>query len=146
MYRGRFINVALLVYTGSKANWHFIMPHQFGLAFQLKLIYSSISTKKKAPDHIWPWGEFSHSLYYFLLELLALHQSIFERKLRARIWDTLSTDHHSVIWTPNRICNIFVTLILRSRLTTMISNQKQFRFKRTAFVSFGQNWKHLERS
>ena len=83
IYVNRPLYVAGLGYAASKAYWHFIMLHQFGLAFQLKFILlGNFQLKQiRLRDHI--FGKYQAdfpTVYYFLLELLPLHQSIFERK------------------------------------------------------------------
>ena len=83
IYVNRPLYVAGLGYAASKAYWHFIMLHQFGLAFQLKFILlGNFQLKQiRLRDHI--FGKYQAdfpTVYYFLLELLPLHQSIFERR------------------------------------------------------------------
>ena len=48
-------------------------------------------------EHIWPWGNFSHSLLFFRLEELAFNQSLSKEKSRAQIWENFNT-HHLGIW------------------------------------------------
>ena len=48
-------------------------------------------------EHIWPWGNFSHSLLFFRLEELAFNQSLSKEKSRAQISENFNT-HHLGIW------------------------------------------------
>ena len=131
--------------TASKGYWHFIMLHQFLLAFQLNV---NLKTQIKLGDHVWPWGKFSHDLLFLAPRTSASSISLWKEKWKHRF--EIILDLSSKIYL--RI------LILISYLAPHVSSDRQWYEIKSIFLTCSKNlwvldiivWKssekHFERS
>ena len=106
--------------TASKGYWHFIMLHQFLLAFQLNV---NLKTQIKLGDHVWPWGKFSHDLLFLVPRTSASSISLWKEKWK----------HRFEIILPHITCNLYLSskiylwiLILMSYLAPHVSSDRQW--------------------